>query len=291
MAKNMRSTKVMGFSEAVDDALRQAMAEDERIIIIGEDVHALRAGLYVRFGADRVRPAPISEAAFLGAAGIADELNYVKVDKHTLQSTEYPNIWALGDAANIPASKAGSVIHFQMETAYKNILAHIAGKEMEHKFDGHSLCYIESGYGKAVMIDFSYDQEPLHGPDREGSVDVAAAAGTLARGGADVGTHRRDRVRLAGEDVALLEAAFRGEVEVPATVRPDRARLLALDVALEPGCVDRLDEELLGMVEGHEADGPLAGLGLGDGEGSGAGSGLLGGEPPPPSPPSARRQA
>jgi pyruvate dehydrogenase E1 component beta subunit len=68
MAKNMRSTKVMGFSEAVDDALRQAMAEDERIIIIGEDVHALRAGLYVRFGADRVRPAPISEAAFLGAA-------------------------------------------------------------------------------------------------------------------------------------------------------------------------------------------------------------------------------
>lgn len=68
MAKNMRSTKVLGFSEAVDDALRQAMAEDERIIVIGEDVHALRAGLYVRFGAERVRPAPISEAAFLGAA-------------------------------------------------------------------------------------------------------------------------------------------------------------------------------------------------------------------------------
>jgi len=69
----------------------------------------------------------------------------------------------LGDAANIPASKAGSVIHFEMEAAVANILAHIAGKEMTHKFDGHSLCFIESGYNKAVMIDFSYDQEPVYG--------------------------------------------------------------------------------------------------------------------------------
>jgi sulfide:quinone oxidoreductase len=69
----------------------------------------------------------------------------------------------LGDAANIPASKAGSVVHFQIEVAVENILQHIAGKEMTHKFDGHSLCYIESGYGKAVMIDFSYEQEPVYG--------------------------------------------------------------------------------------------------------------------------------
>ena len=64
----MRPRKIMGFSEAVDDALRQAMAEDERVIVIGEDVHSLRLGLYVRFGPGRVRPAPISEGAFLGAA-------------------------------------------------------------------------------------------------------------------------------------------------------------------------------------------------------------------------------
>lgn len=102
-------------------------------------------------------------APVIGRSGMGDYLNYVPTNKETLQSQKWPNIWILGDAANIPASKAGSVVHFQMETAYKNILAHMAGKEMVHKFDGHSLCYIESGSGKAVMIDFSYEQEPLHG--------------------------------------------------------------------------------------------------------------------------------
>ena len=96
-------------------------------------------------------------------------------------------------------------------------------------------------------------EEPLHGADGEGPVDVPAAAGPLAGRRADVGAHRRDRVRVAREDVALLEAALGGEVQVPAAVRPDRARLLALDVALEPGCVDRLDEEFLVRVDGHDA--------------------------------------
>jgi len=58
----------LGFSEAVDDALGQAMAADPRIILLGEDVQGLHAGLYGRFGGRRVRNTPISEAAFLGAA-------------------------------------------------------------------------------------------------------------------------------------------------------------------------------------------------------------------------------
>ena len=102
-------------------------------------------------------------APVIGRSGMGDDLNYVHTNKQTLQSEKWENIWVLGDAANIPASKAGSVIHFQMDGAFENILAHMAGKEMEHKFDGHSLCYIESGYGKAIMIDFSYDTEPLRG--------------------------------------------------------------------------------------------------------------------------------
>jgi sulfide:quinone oxidoreductase len=102
-------------------------------------------------------------APVIERSGMGDNLNYVPTKKDTLQSQKYENIWVLGDAANIPASKAGSVVHFQMDAAFENILAHMAGKELTHKFDGHSLCYIESGYGKAVMIDFSYDQEPLHG--------------------------------------------------------------------------------------------------------------------------------
>ncbi len=102
-------------------------------------------------------------APVIGRSGMGDNLDFVPTKKDLLQSQNWENVFVLGDAANIPASKAGSVIHFQIEVAVENILAHMAGKEMTHKFDGHSLCYIESGYGKAVMIDFSYDQEPVFG--------------------------------------------------------------------------------------------------------------------------------
>ena len=89
------------------------------------------------------------------------------------------------------------------------------------------------------------DEEPLHRPDGQRPVDVAAAASPLARGRADVRAHRGDRVRLARQDVALLEPALGGEVEVAAAVRPDGAGFLALDVALEPGRIDGLNEEFL----------------------------------------------
>ncbi len=102
-------------------------------------------------------------AEVIGRSGLGDELNFVPTNKETLQSKQYENIFVLGDAANIPASKAGAVIHFQMETAFHNIMAHIQGKPMPGAFDGHSLCYIESGFNKAILIDFSYDQEPLPG--------------------------------------------------------------------------------------------------------------------------------
>src|SRR4029450_823549 len=96
------------------------------------------------------------------------------------------------------------------------------------------------------------DQEALHRPDRERTIDVAAAAGPLAWRRADVGEHRRHRVGLPRQDVALLEPALGREVQVAAAVGPDRARLLALDVALEPGRVDGLDEEFLEWVDGHD---------------------------------------
>ncbi len=62
--------KTMYFTEAVDDALAQAMAEDSRIILFGEDIPLLRRNLLVRFGPNRVVGTPISESAFLGA-GVA----------------------------------------------------------------------------------------------------------------------------------------------------------------------------------------------------------------------------
>jgi pyruvate/2-oxoglutarate/acetoin dehydrogenase E1 component len=62
--------RTMAFTHAIDDALGQAMAEDARIVVLGEDVPLLRRELLVRFGPKRVRGTPISESAFLGA-GVA----------------------------------------------------------------------------------------------------------------------------------------------------------------------------------------------------------------------------
>jgi sulfide:quinone oxidoreductase len=87
----------------------------------------------------------------------------VPVDKHTMQSDEYDNIFVLGDASNIPTSKAGSVAHFSVDVFVENFLQHVAGLPMTHSFDGHANCFVESGHGKALLLDFNYDTEPLTG--------------------------------------------------------------------------------------------------------------------------------
>jgi sulfide:quinone oxidoreductase len=95
--------------------------------------------------------------------GDEDGLGFVPTDRHTLQSRDYQNIFVIGDATNVPASKAGSVAHFEGEILTENILSYVNGKPLEAKFDGHANCFIETGHGKAALIDFNYDTEPLPG--------------------------------------------------------------------------------------------------------------------------------
>lgn len=94
---------------------------------------------------------------------MGDELNFVPTDKHTLRSEKFENIFVIGDATNLPSSKAGSVAHFESEILTENFLSAIDGKDLRAKFDGHANCYIESGFGKGILIDFNYDTEPLPG--------------------------------------------------------------------------------------------------------------------------------
>lgn len=107
---------------------------------------------------------PLNKGAdFIGESGLGDDMNFVPVDKNTLQHQIYKNIFALGDAAGIPTSKAGSVAHFAADVLFENMLNIIKGMEPTAKFDGHANCYIETGFGKATLIDFNYDVEPLPG--------------------------------------------------------------------------------------------------------------------------------
>jgi sulfide:quinone oxidoreductase len=95
--------------------------------------------------------------------GLADALGFVPTDKHTLQTTVRPNVFALGDATDLPTSKAGSVTHFEAEILTENIARFLSGRELAAGFDGHANCFIETGFQKALLIDFNYDTEPLPG--------------------------------------------------------------------------------------------------------------------------------
>ncbi|MDI6694202.1 MAG: FAD/NAD(P)-binding oxidoreductase [Anaerolineales bacterium] len=102
-------------------------------------------------------------ADVIGRSGMGDELQFVPVNKHTLQSNQWENVWVIGDASNAPASKAGSVAHFMLDVLVENILRHMEGLEPQPKFDGHANCFIESGFEKGILIDFNYEVEPLPG--------------------------------------------------------------------------------------------------------------------------------
>jgi sulfide:quinone oxidoreductase len=96
-------------------------------------------------------------------SGLGDDLNYVPTNKGSLQSLAHENIFVIGDATNIPASKAGSVAHFEAEILIENILRYIKGLPLKEDFDGHANCFIETGNNRALLIDFNYTHEPVEG--------------------------------------------------------------------------------------------------------------------------------
>ena len=134
-------------TERVDPDAKTLVSYDERTIPFD-----LLVTIPLHMGAD-----------FVGRSGLGDDLQYVPVDKETLLSKAHDNIFAIGDASNIPTSKAGSVAHFSMELFEDNFVDHVNGRPMTHLFDGHANCFIESGHGKGLLIDFNYDTEPLPG--------------------------------------------------------------------------------------------------------------------------------
>lgn len=99
----------------------------------------------------------------IAQSGMGNELNFIPTDKETLLAKGFDNIFVIGDAADLPTSKAGSVAHFASEILFENFLDIAQSKPPKAKFDGHANCFIESGFGKGILIDFNYDIEPLPG--------------------------------------------------------------------------------------------------------------------------------
>lgn len=106
---------------------------------------------------------PHEGSDLIDEAGLGDGLGFGLTDKQTLKSRKAERVFLLGDNTNVPTSKAGSVAHFQAEIVVHNLLREIAGKEAQPLADGHANCFIETGRGKAILIDFNYDIQPVPG--------------------------------------------------------------------------------------------------------------------------------
>jgi sulfide:quinone oxidoreductase len=178
--KNMRDRVELIFVTPLDGAFTKPIASEH----LGGMLEERKISLETDFMIERVDPerkmivsydereipfdllvtVPLNMGAeFVARSGLGNELNYVPVDKGTFLSTQYDNIFAIGDAADLPTSKAGSVAHFAVEIFTENFVRYVKGWPMTGQFDGHANCYVESGDGKALLIDFNYETEPLPG--------------------------------------------------------------------------------------------------------------------------------
>lgn len=106
---------------------------------------------------------PHEGSDLLEESGLGDATGFGFTDQHTLKSTKSDWIYLLGDNTNVPISKAGSVAHFQAEVVCDNLIREINGEEPLPMSDGHANCFIETGHGKAILIDFNYDTQPVPG--------------------------------------------------------------------------------------------------------------------------------
>ena len=104
-----------------------------------------------------------SGAPFVDASGLGNELGFVPTHANSLRAKRDDHIFVLGDATDLPSSKAGSVAHFQAEVLEDNLRRAIEGRSLDDGFDGHATCFVETGFGKALLIDFNYETEPLPG--------------------------------------------------------------------------------------------------------------------------------
>jgi sulfide:quinone oxidoreductase len=111
---------------------------------------------------------PHRGAPFLNGHPIADAQGWVKTERDTLKVKGVEGVWAIGDTTDLPISKAGSTAHFEAPVAVEHIVANLRGTAPDPKhaeYEGHVMCFLESGYDKASMLDFNYNHPPdVHEP-------------------------------------------------------------------------------------------------------------------------------
>ena len=114
----------------------------------------------VKFDMIHVTP-PQSAPDFIRNSPLANSGGWVDVDKSTLQHVRYANVFSLGDASGLPISKTGAAIRKQAPVVVENLLNLIAGQQPSATYLGYTSCPLVTGYGKLVLAEFDYDNQPM----------------------------------------------------------------------------------------------------------------------------------
>ena len=103
---------------------------------------------------------PMSAPDFIKNSPLANAGGWVDVDKDTLQHNKYPNVFSLGDASSLPTSKTAAAVRAEAPVLVENLLALMAAKTLDEKYDGYACCPLVTGYGKVMLAEFDYDKNP-----------------------------------------------------------------------------------------------------------------------------------
>ncbi|MEZ7504484.1 FAD/NAD(P)-binding oxidoreductase [Flavobacterium sp. Arc2] len=147
-----------------DETIKQSLSTIDAscYAIVSTDDKAETKTVSMQFDLCHVVP-PQSAPDFIKKSPLADPnspLGFVEVDKFTLQHSRFPNVFALGDCINAPASKTGAAIRKQAPVVVTNLLSVMDGKAPVEKYDGYSACPIPTEYGKLMLAEFDYDNKP-----------------------------------------------------------------------------------------------------------------------------------
>ena len=99
---------------------------------------------------------PQSAPDFIKRSLLANEAGWVSVDQGTLQHPMYPNVFGLGDACSTPNAKTAAAVRKQAPVVVNNLLALMAAKQLDSKYDGYGSCPLTTAYGKVVLAEFAY---------------------------------------------------------------------------------------------------------------------------------------
>jgi sulfide:quinone oxidoreductase len=103
---------------------------------------------------------PMAAPDVVAQSPLAATSGFVEVDQYSLQHVRFTNVFAIGDVSGMPNSKTAAAVRGQAPVLVANLLAQLDGGQGSGSYDGYSCCPLITGYGKTIMAEFNYKQEP-----------------------------------------------------------------------------------------------------------------------------------